>query len=219
MPIALGLTVFVVLIAPVTSELVERNLEIFFLIAGILAATISGQLGWPLLITALRTPLELTAAVLGFSIIAIVARPVLDRAVEAMMVRVPARIVYFVLIVTLGLLSSVITAVIAALFLVEAIALMQLDRDSEVVTVVLACFAIGLGAALTPVGEPLGTIAIAALGKDFWYLVRLLGPFIMAGILIVGVVALAMPVAGGVSLRAHRDEPSWYGIILRAVKV
>ena len=61
----------------------------------------------------------------------------------------------------LGLLSSVITAVIAALILVEAVALLKLDRQSETAAVVLACFAIGLGAALTPVGEPLCTIAIA----------------------------------------------------------
>jgi predicted cation transporter len=157
MPVALGLTFFVVLLAPITFELVEKNLEIFFLLAGILAAGISGQLGWPLFVTAVRTPVALTVAVLAFGVIARVTRPILDRCFEGLLARVPARVVYFILIVTLGLISSVITAVIAALFLVEAIALMKLDRDSEIVTVVLACFAIGLGAALTPVGEPLGT--------------------------------------------------------------
>ena len=93
----------------------------------------------------------------------------------------------------LGLLSSVITAVIAALLLVEAIAMLKLDRPSETAAVVLACFAIGLGAALTPVGEPLGTIAIAALSADFWYLMRLLGPLVVAGIVIVAAVSLFIP--------------------------
>lgn len=84
--------------------------------------------------------------------------------------------IYLVLIVSLGLLSSVITAVIAALLLVEAIAILRLDRQSETAAVVLACFAIGLGSGLTPTGGPLAAIAIAALGADFWYLARLLGP-------------------------------------------
>ena len=70
---------------------------------------------------------------------------------------------------------------IAALLLVEAIAMLKLDRPSETAAVVLACFAIGLGAALTPVGEPLGTIAIASLSVDFWYRMRLLGPLVVPG--------------------------------------
>lgn len=68
----------------------------------------------------------------------------------------------------LGLSSSIITAVIASLVLVEAIWLLHLDRRGEIGAVVLACFAIGLGAALTPIGELLGTIATAALRADFW---------------------------------------------------
>ena len=39
------------------------------------------------------------------------------------------------------------------LVLVEAIALLKLDRRSEIAALVLACFAIGLGAALTPETE------------------------------------------------------------------
>jgi predicted cation transporter len=123
------------------------------------------------------------------------------------------------LIVALGLLSSVITAVIAALILVEAISLLNLDRKSEIAAVVLACFAIGLGAALTPVGEPLGTIAIAALHADFWYLVRLLGWLVVAGILIVGIVSLIFPVRHGESLKAERDEQTWTEVAVRAGKV
>jgi predicted cation transporter len=119
----------------------------------------------------------------------------------------------------LGMLSSVITAVIAALVLVEAIALLRLDRKSEIAAVVLACFAIGLGAALTPVGEPLGTIAVSALSADFWYLMRLLGPLAIAGILILALISLIVPVRHGESLGAERDEQTWNEILLRAAKV
>jgi predicted cation transporter len=127
--------------------------------------------------------------------------------------------IYFGLIVVLGLLSSVITAVIAALILVEAIALLKLDRQSEIAAVVLACFAIGLGAALTPVGEPLGTIAIAALKADFWYLVRLLGPFVVVGVVIVGLVSLFLPAKYGHSLKADAHNDSWSEVFIRAGKV
>ena len=40
---------------------------------------------------------------------------------------------------------------------------------------ILACFSIGLGAALTPIGEPLATITISKLNEDFFYLIKLIG--------------------------------------------
>jgi predicted cation transporter len=52
---------------------------------------------------------------------------------------------------------------------------------------IIACFAIGLGAALTPIGEPLSTIVIKTkLKEDFFYLVNLLGIFIIPGVLAFG---------------------------------
>jgi predicted cation transporter len=219
MVLALGVILLGVLLGPVMVKAVERNLEIFFLAAGALAAMVSGQLGWPLVRAALSEPIQLTLAVLVFGTVARLARRTLDRWFQSLMGMVSPRLVYFVLIVVLGLLSSVITAVIAALFLVEAIALMKLDRKSEVATVVLACFAIGLGAALTPIGEPLGTIAIAALSQDFWYLMRLVGPLVVPGVLLVGMIALVLPITRGDSLRAERIERSWSEVVVPAGKV
>lgn len=219
MVVALVLILLAVLLGPVFVKGIERNLEFFFLGAGTVAAIVSGQVGWPLLHAAIREPIELTVAVLVFGIVARLARPTLDRWFQKLLETVSPRVVYFFLIVVLGLLSSVITAVIAALFLVEAIALMKLDRGSETVTVVLACFAIGLGAALTPVGEPLGTIAVAALGQHFWYLMHLLGPLVITGIILVGIVAFLIPVTSGSSLSAERPEQTWFEIFMRAAKV
>ncbi|MBF6569461.1 MAG: DUF1646 family protein [Candidatus Binataceae bacterium] len=219
MALALGLTFTAVLLGPVSSKVVERNLEVFFLAAGVLAALLSGQFGWPLLHAALREPIALTITVLAFGVVARLTRSTLDRWFEALLAKVSTRLVYFSLIVVLGLLSSIITAVIAALFLVEAISLMKLDRESEIIAVVLACFAIGLGAALTPVGEPLGTIAISALNQDFWYLVRLIGPFVFVGIFLIALIALMLPIGRGPSLKAERDEQTWGEIWMRSAKV
>jgi predicted cation transporter len=219
MVLALGLILLAVLFGPVLIKPVERNIEVFFLIVGALAAAVSGQWNWPLLHAAVTEPIALTIAVLVFGAIARLMRPAFDRWIERLLGVMSAHWIYFILIVVLGLLSSVITAVIAALILVEAISLLNLDRKSEIAAVVLACFAIGLGAALTPVGEPLGTIAIAALHADFWYLVRLLGWLVVAGILIVGLVSLIFPVQHGESLKAERDEQTWPEVAIRAGKV
>src|SRR5713101_2426256 len=219
MVLGLGLVLLAVLLGPVLVKPIEENIEIFFLIAGSFAAALTGQWGRQLFHAALTEPIALTVAVLVFGVIARMLRPSLDRSIQRMIKVVAPRWIYFGLIITLGLLSSVITAVIAALILVEAVALLKLDRQSETAAVVLACFAIGLGAALTPVGEPLGTIAIAALHADFWYLVRLLGWLVVAGILIVGLVSLIFPVRHGESLKAERDEQTWTEVAVRAGKV
>jgi predicted cation transporter len=219
MVLGLGLILLAVLLGPVLLKPVEKNIELFFLAAGTLASAATGQWGKDLLNAAVTEPIALTVAVLVFGVIARFLRPALDRAVQRSVKVVGPRWIYFGLIVVLGLLSSVITAVIAALILVEAIALLKLDRHSEIAAVVLACFAIGLGAALTPVGEPLGTIAIAALKTDFWYLMRLLGPLVIAGIVIVGVVSLFLPARYGHSLKADAHPDSWSEIFIRAGKV
>jgi predicted cation transporter len=217
--LGLGLILLAVLLGPVLVKQIERNIEVFFLAAGTLAAAAAGQWSRELLHAAATEPIPLTVAVLVFGVVVRLLRPVLDRQVERLVKVVGARWVYFALIVVLGLISSIITAVIAALVLVEAIALLKLDRESETAAVVFACFAIGMGAALTPVGEPLGTIATAALKADFWYLARLLGPMVLAGIAIVGVASLFLPAHYGHSLKADAHTESWAEIFIRAGKV
>jgi predicted cation transporter len=219
MIIALGLLLLAVLLGPVLVKSIEQNIEVFFLGAGAFASAVAGQWGKGLAYAALTEPIALTTAVLVFGVVARFARPSLDRTVQRLVQVVAPRWIYFSTVVILGLLSSVITAVIAALILVEAVALLKLDRRSEIAAVVLACFSIGLGAALTPIGEPLGTIAIAALGADFWYLVRLLGPLVLAGIIIVGGLSLLLPAKYGHSLKADAHAESWTEIFIRAGKV
>jgi predicted cation transporter len=215
----LGMILLTVLIGPICIRPIERNIELFFLSVGILAAIMTGRFGGALVHAAATEPIALTAAVLVFGVAARILRPVFDRGLKRVQERVSARWIYFTLIMALGLLASVITAVISALLLVEAIAMLKLDRSSEIAAVVLACFSIGLGAALTPVGEPLGTIAVAALSADFWYLMRLLGPLIVAGIVIVAAISLFIPPIQGASLYAARAEDGWKEIVLRAVRV
>ena len=219
MVLGLGSILLTVLLGPVLVKRVEQNIEIFFLGAGTLASAITGQWGKNLLHAAVTTPIALTIAVLVFGVSMRVLRGTLDRGFERLLRLVAPRWIYFGLIVGLGLLSGVITAVIAALVLVEAIALLKLDRGSETTATVLGCFSIGLGSALTPVGLPLGTIVIAALKTDFWYLARLLGPLAVAGVVVVGAISLVLPVQYGHSLKADTHTSGWSEIVVRAGKV
>ena len=207
------------LIGPLLSKSIEHNLEGFFLVTGMLAALVSGQFGWRLVREAATAPLTLTAAVVIFDAILIAMRKPLDRWFESLARMVPARWICFGLIVVLGLLASIITAVVAALVLVELVELLRLGRASEVAITVLACFAIGLGSALTPAGGPLSALAIANLHADFWYLARMLWPLVGATILIVAAVSLAIPLERGGGPRADLVERAWQAVAVRAIKV
>lgn len=219
MAISLGLILIVVLLGPIFVKPIERNIELFFLTVGALTAALTGQFGWPMLRAAVSDPVALTLAVLVFGIMARLFRSLVDNEIRKLRDWLPLRWLYFTLILALGLLSCVITAVVAALLLVEAMAMLKLDRPSETAAVVLACFAIGLGSGLTPTGGPLAAIAIAALGADFWYLIRLLGPLVIPGILIVGACSVFIPPIPASSLYAARPEEGWRHIFMRALRV
>jgi predicted cation transporter len=217
--IGLGLILIAVLIGPILIKPVERNIEVFFLAVGAVTAVITGQFGWRMVDAALTEPLALTIAVGVFGVLAQLLRPVFDQGIQRLRGLVSGRWIYFTLILVLGAASSVITSVVAALLLVEAIAMLKLDRPSETAAVVLACFAIGLGSALTPMGGPLAAIAIAALGADFWYLTRLLAPLVAAGIVIVAALSLFIAPLPAASLYAARPQESWRDIAMRTVRV
>jgi predicted cation transporter len=72
-------TVAAVLLGPILVKPVERNIELFFLAAGIVAALVTGQLNSALVRNALREPLELSLAVLVFGVAFRLIRAQLDR--------------------------------------------------------------------------------------------------------------------------------------------
>jgi predicted cation transporter len=132
----------------------------------------------------------------------------------------------FLLVVILGLISSVITAIVAALVLVEAISTLKLGKETERSIVVLACYSIGLGAVLTPIGEPLSTIATARLAgpphdASFFFLANLLWPWVLPGIAIMGGLAARQGVREvGASIGLAQNKPEdTRSVVLRAVKI
>jgi predicted cation transporter len=96
------------------------------------------------------------------------------------------------LIAVLGLFSSIISVIVTAVILSEIISAIPIDRRRKIELTVITCFAVGLGAALTPVGEPLSTIAVSKLKgepyhADFFFLLKLLGIYLIPGVIALGI--------------------------------
>jgi len=184
----------VVFLAPLLSRRVEWNLEAFLFVMGLLAVLVSRVGSVHLVEEALAEPIKISLAVLGFGLVFKYTRAYVHHHLQDVVRRVPLPAFIFLMVVILGLLSSVITAIIASLLLVELVGGLRLSRKAAVSLVVITCFAIGLGAALTPLGEPLSTIATAKLKGEphqagFFFLARLLGIYVIPGILALGILA------------------------------
>lgn len=193
----LFLILAVVLIVPFLVKKVEEELEIFLFFMGILAVTVTSQWDLHLVKEALVEPIKITLAVFIAGFAFRIAQKPIARNVNKLAGALGAKLFAFLLIVTLGLLSSVITAIIAALLLVEVVSHLRLDRKQEIMLVILACFSIGFGAALTPIGEPLSTIVIAKLKgapyfAGFFFLFEHLWVFVLSGIALFGVLGASL---------------------------
>jgi predicted cation transporter len=207
------LVILLVLLGPVFIGQIERNVELFFLLVGVLTACIMGQFNVTLVWAALNEPLSFTLAVLVFGATFRLLRDYLDQLLRRAIRRLAPRILCFSLAIILGFLAAFITPVVSALVFVEAISLLRCDRWAEIAATVFACFAIGFGASLTPLGMPGIAVVLRSLHADFWYLARLLGPFIVVGVTLAAVPILFLPFASSNPLEVIEEKDSW-GLVL-----
>ena len=84
----------------------------------------------------------------------------------------------------------------------------------EIAATVFACFAIGIGAGLTPLGMPGIAVVLRSLHVDFWYLAHLLGPFIVVGVILAAIPTLFLPFASSKPLDATEEKDSWRLVLL-----
>jgi predicted cation transporter len=219
--LAILLAVFSV---PFASKRVERNLEPFLFVMGLLAAMVSRVLDTHLVREALVEPVKITVAVLAFGVVFKYTREHVHRSIRRVLEFIPLSPFLFLMVVVLGLAASAITAIIASLFLVEIITSLKLSRRAQINLVVVSCFAIGLGAVLTPIGEPLSTIAIAKLSgepyhADFLFMARLLGYLVVPAVLALGVLAMFLGrVRRGEKLTEKEKHETFTHVIVRAGK-
>jgi predicted cation transporter len=250
-PLDLGLfaIVLIVLVGPFMVKKVEHNLEAFLFVMGVLAVTISsfynkevlvetlnytehevGLIGWNmhLVMEAIEEPLVkgIVPAVFVAGLLFHYGKKSVQRAMNSITKKVPVKIIVFLIVVILGLSSSVITAIIASLLLVELMNCMPFDRQTKINLVIIACFSIGLGAVLTPVGEPLSTIAITKLQAEpynagFFFLFNQLAIYIIPGCLAMGL--LAMFFTGKAKVMeckvSEEEDGGLRDVVVRSIKV
>ncbi|NJD53711.1 MAG: DUF1646 domain-containing protein [Candidatus Methanoperedens sp.] len=240
MTLSAGLFVIflIVLLGPFLVKKIEHNLEAFLFSMGILAVTLDHFLlkvssvaadeiapGWNLTLIekAIVDPIEITLAVLIAGLLFHYGRKSLKGFTDSILEKVPLKVFVFLIVVILGILSSIVTAIIAALLLVELVSALKLNRKTEINLVIIACFAIGLGAALTPVGEPLSTIVIKTkLQEDFWFLFDQIGKYIIPGVLALGILSIffvGKKEKAKDSLEAAEEKETLKDVGIRAFKV
>lgn len=188
----------VVLLGPFLWKRIEQNLEAFLFINGVVAALISGvlvnsgpALNLALVWEAISEPVlkGIVPAVLVAGLVFHFGKERIHNRMMSALGRHDVRWIVFFIVMGLGLVSSIITAIIAALLLVEIVYVLPLDAKRRTEVVIISCFSIGLGAALTPVGEPLSTIVVARLDEGFFYLLLNLGLYIFPGVVVFGAIA------------------------------
>jgi predicted cation transporter len=222
----LWLILGLVLILPFSIKKIEAELELFLFGMGAVAVTVTGQWHWSLVAEALVEPWKITLAVLAAGLGFRLLQKTLDRHLGRLVANLSFPGFAFAMTLLLGLLSSMITAIVAALILVEIISYLRLDRRTEIKLVIITCFAIGMGAALTPIGEPLSTLAVVKLRgaphyADFWFLARHFLIYIGPGVLLLAGWAawtVARDRGRGPGLQEKRRE-NLRDILIRTAKV
>ncbi len=223
---ALACIVLAALTLPFLIHKIEEELEIFLLICGVTAVSISGLWSGHLVAEGLKEPLTITAAVLVLGVLFKQFGAYLAHGVHWLEQKTGPRVLLFSTVLLLGLTSSIITAIVAALAAAEVVKLLDLETQLKTKLTVYICFAVGLGAVLTPIGEPLSTIVVAKLkgepyNADFFFLLKLMGAWILPGILLFAF--LAARLGKGRKLTQPVQENSrgetYKTILMRAGKV
>jgi predicted cation transporter len=200
------------LVGPIASHFIERNIEGFFFVVGLAAMTLAGAWEWPVVWHAAQVPVWITLAVIVAGVAFDWSRGAMDRAMTRLRGRFARPLLCATAVCLIALVSSLITAIVAALVLVEMVGLMRLETRARVRVTVAGCFAVGLGAALTPLGEPLSTLAANALRLGFGGLFDLLAPYVIPGILVCAV-------ASGLFAAGASGEGSAAAVVLAPVHV
>lgn len=221
MTVLLLLLLVAVLLGPFLFSVAERQLELYLFILGICAVWTAGIWSRTLFFTVITDPLAITSAVLIAGWLFRVFQQPFSKSISFAARHIPPRVFAALLVIAIGLASSFITAIIAAILLVSIVSLLNYDRQIQIRLVIISCYSIGLGAVLTPLGEPLSTIATSRLDETFFYLFTLLGSDVLIAILTLGIIAGIVIPPSSMSRRKgeNMEKESWNAIISRSAKV
>ena len=217
----LGIVVANLLVWPLASRWVESHLEIYLLAVGAAAVTISGGWSVDFIYETLQYPVNVAFIVLVVSVIFNNYSRYIFRVLFAFFRKLEPQYSFALLVFLLGITSSLVSVTVAALVLAEVLKVVNLERLSTVRITVFACYAIGLGAVLTPLAEPLGLIINNALTgaphfADFFFLMRHFFVWIAPAILLLSAAAGYSARHAGTTMQMHiREDKETYGSMLR----
>lgn len=221
MNILLGVVVANLLVWPLASRWVESHLEIFLLAVGAAAVTVSGGWSVDFIYETLQYPVNVAFIVLVVSVIFNNYSRYIFRVLFAFFRNLAPQYSFALLVFLLGMTSSLVSVTVSALVLAEVLKVVNLERTATVRITVFACYAIGLGAVLTPLAEPLGLIINNALTgaphhADFFFLLRHFFWWIMPAVLLMSVAAGYSARHAGTTMQMHiREDKETYGSMLR----
>ena len=232
--IGLCLITLLVLVLPFVIKKVEENLEIFFLTMGILAVTISGLWSWDLAVEALKAPVMISSIPIGIFQVVLIFGMLIHfynkqfcLGILSLASKLGWRVFVFILILLIGIFSSVISVIVAAVLLSEIIAALPLDKKEKIKFAVIACFAAGMGAGLTPIGEPLSTILVTKLSgppyyAGFFFPLQKFGLYIIPGVISISLFG-AFYIGRNIDLKkaSHKIEyhETLKSVFVRAIRV
>ncbi len=215
-------------ICPLVIKKIEQNLEVFLFVMGLAAAVFAHALTLQNLEEIFTNYLLylITGAVLVVSFLFRLFERKINLFIDFLLEHISLNIFNFILIVALGLLSSVITAIIASLLLTEVLSILPMTRKGKIHIAVISCFSIGLGAVLTPVGEPLATVVVSKLDASFFYIADTVGVYVLIGILLMGLLGVVVTHSHNKTAIGEHDIPlytpeheSSKHIVIRAAKI
>ena len=137
--VLLSALIGVVLLLPLTVHKVEENLEAFLFACGVFAVTVSNVWSGHLVLTALKDPIKITLAVLIAGLLFRQFNTQLQKLTKKAVKTVGLRWTLFLIVVILGLTSSIITAIIAALILAEVAVMLPLERAGRIKLITVYC--------------------------------------------------------------------------------
>lgn len=221
MNILLGIVALHLLVMPLSVRWVESHLELFLLAVGAVAVTVSGGWSGELVRKTLSAPVYVSFIVVVVSVIFNNYSRYIFRVLFAFFRTLEPRYSFALLVFLLGMVSSLVSVTVAALVLAEVLQVVNLEHDTTVKITVFACYAIALGAVLTPLAEPMGLVINSALAgpphnADFFFLLRHFFGWITPAICGLAVAAGYCARHAGTTMQMHiREDKENYTSILR----
>ena len=192
--ILLGILAVSLLVGPLVSKWVENHLEVFLLCVGAAAVSVVHLWSHSFIYQTLNAPVNVAFIVLVVSIIFNYYSRYIFRILFILFKCFEPCYSFAILVLLLGFTSSIFSVTVAALILAEVLQVVNLERDQTIKVTVYACYAIGMGAILLPLAEPLGLViynqlAQSAYKADFFFIFRHFFGWIAPGIALMALAA------------------------------